>query len=73
MPTPIEDIRDQAEARFLGRDQVIGVGLVEDRAENLIILLQSDSVAARANITHWAREHGVDVEFLVTGANLSVG
>lgn len=64
----IESLREEAKQAFLGRNSVIGVGIAEEEGVNrLVFLLSKNTLQARQVISSWAREHRVDVQFIVSG------
>ena len=69
MPSRLEALQQEASHLFLGRGSVVGVGISEeaDRGE-LMFLLSNDRNETRIQVSEWARQRQVDVEFLVTGA-----
>ncbi len=67
MANPIESLKKEAKTAFVGRGPVLGVGITEDTDERLVFLLREASPSAEQEITSWAEEHSVGVEFMVTG------
>ncbi len=69
MPQPL-DVREAkrlAERQFLGRDDVVGVGLTEESSQILVFLLSRPSATMQNTIARWAYLHGVGVRFQVVG------
>ena len=69
MPTyeTIQTLQKLAEKRFLGRCGVVGVGVTQNKEDELVFFLERDSTKAQKEILHWAFQHRVAVRFLVTG------
>ena len=67
VPFSIEDIRVEAQARFMRAGPVVGVGILDGFDATLIFLLREDTVDVKEAIRTWAATRGVRVEFEVTG------
>jgi hypothetical protein len=57
-----------AELQFLRPRGVLGVALAEQPNSRLVFFLERDESQTVAQITDWARAHGVAFEIKVTGA-----
>lgn len=65
-----DQILRQAKQEFLGRDPVVGVGIVEDHGLKIAFLLERVSFEIENAIRRWAAQRDVAFEIAVTGANV---
>jgi hypothetical protein len=56
------EIRVEAERRFLGRNQVVGVAVAEQPSPRLGFFLSEESPAAESVIARWAVDQGVEFD-----------
>jgi hypothetical protein len=59
--------RSKAEKEFLGQEHIIGVGISNQAAEQLVFFVDHSSVSTEDRVAAWARGLGVNVEFRVVG------
>jgi len=64
----LDDLRQQARERFLGRFGVIGVGETEAGNRNLLFLLSDWSDLNWRTIRRWATSEGIHVDYEVVGS-----
>lgn len=67
MSKSLATYRDQAQQAFLGKDSVLGVGIVLDSEEKLVFLLEQSSGEVEEEIRSWASRRSVPIVFEVTG------
>jgi hypothetical protein len=65
-----DQILRQAKQEFLGREPVVGIGLVEDHGLKIAFLLERVSFEIENAIRRWAAQRDVGCEISVTGANV---
>lgn len=66
-----DQILSQAKREFLGRDPVVGVGVVEDHGlKKLAFLIERISFEIEDAIRRWTAQRNVGFEIAVTGSNV---
>ena len=68
MVPSISRVRDEARKTFLGRNHVIGVGIVNGKARRIAFLLDVDCNSTRIESESWASQHAVRIDFIVVGS-----
>jgi len=67
MVPPLGWVRDEAERIFLGKNHVVGVGIVNGKERRLAFLLDTDAGNIRVLSESWASQFAVDIDFLIVG------
>ena len=62
------EVQQEAERRFLGRDQVVGIAVAQQRMPQLVFFLADSSPGTEADIARWATDNGVAFDLKVLGA-----
>lgn len=67
MPRVPEELRREAQRRFLGEGVVIGVGVGGECEDELVFLLEEKSDAMAEEIRAWGTQRGVAIRIQVSG------
>jgi hypothetical protein len=67
MPRVPEDLRREAQRRFLGEGAVIGVAVGGEFEDELVFLLEEESNSMAEEIRAWGTERGVAIRIQVSG------
>jgi hypothetical protein len=63
----IDNFRRQAQAAFLGREPVFGIGLTKEAdTTKLAVVLERRSASLESEIREWAERHGMEVSFSIS-------
>jgi hypothetical protein len=68
MAVPSADIQRQARREFVGKGDVVGVGVSSE--QKLMFLLKQESPESKTMIEQWAKQRQLNIEFLVVGEDL---
>jgi len=63
----IRELKIEAERKFLGRGPVIGIGIGGPSEDQLVFMLEAESLEMQQKIRDWAKVRAVLIQFQVTG------